>query len=80
MPFGKRRLGGGSQINALFMERGLVDEISLTVEPLIFGLGVDLFRGLQFDVRAKLLPAWNRYTGLALMPAGSSNTPFSLNE
>src|SRR5437660_429630 len=48
-------LGGGSQINALFMERGLVDEISLTVEPLIFGLGVDLFRGLQFDVRAKLL-------------------------
>ena len=48
-------LGGGAQIYTLFLEAGLVDEISLTVEPLIFGKGIDLFDGVQFDVRARLL-------------------------
>lgn len=48
-------VGGGSQINALFLEKGLVDEIWLTVEPLIFGLGVELLRGVRFDLRARLL-------------------------
>ncbi len=48
-------LGGGSQINSLFLQSGLVDEIFLTIEPLVFGLGVDLFAGVQFDVRARLL-------------------------
>lgn len=48
-------LGGGAQIYTLFLEAGLVDEISLTVEPLIFGKGIDLFEGVQFDVRARLL-------------------------
>jgi dihydrofolate reductase len=48
-------LGGGAQIDAIFLQAGLVDEIWLTIEPLIFGLGVELFRGVQFDVRATLL-------------------------
>lgn len=48
-------LTGGAQINALFLKSNLVDEIWLTVEPLIFGVGLDLFRGVQFDHRAHLL-------------------------
>jgi dihydrofolate reductase len=42
-------LTGGAQINALFLKARLVDEIWLTVEPLIFGAGIDLFRGVLFE-------------------------------
>jgi dihydrofolate reductase len=48
-------LTGGAQINSLFLERGLVDEIWLTVEPLIFGKGIDVFEGVPFDLKAKLI-------------------------
>jgi dihydrofolate reductase len=48
-------LGGGSQVNALFLQSGLVDEIWLTIEPVVFGLGVDLLHGVQFDLRARLI-------------------------
>ncbi len=48
-------LTGGAQINALFLKSGLVDEVWLTVEPLIFGAGIDLFRGAEFDERTKLI-------------------------
>ena len=48
-------LAGGAQINALFLEAGLVDEMWLTVEPLVFGAGIDLFAGVVFDERATLL-------------------------
>nr|AIA18295.1 RibD C-terminal domain protein [uncultured bacterium] len=48
-------LGGGSQINALFLQRGLVDEISLTIEPIVFGTGIDLLEGMELDLRARLL-------------------------
>ena len=48
-------LTGGAQVNALFLSAGLVDEVWLTVEPLIFGQGVDLFRGAELNVRARLI-------------------------
>jgi dihydrofolate reductase len=48
-------LTGGAQINALFLKSGMIDEIWLTVEPLIFGVGIDLFRGAQLDARPKLI-------------------------
>jgi dihydrofolate reductase len=48
-------MAGGAVANALFLEVGLVDEIWLTVEPLIFGMGIELFRGMEFDLRARLL-------------------------
>jgi dihydrofolate reductase len=48
-------LGGGSQVNALFLQSGLVDEIWLTIEPAIFGLGIDLLHGVQFDLQARLI-------------------------
>jgi dihydrofolate reductase len=48
-------LVGGAQVNALFLAADLVDEIWLTVEPVIFGQGVALFEGVAFDRRARLL-------------------------
>ncbi|HEU4914239.1 MAG TPA: dihydrofolate reductase family protein [Candidatus Saccharimonadales bacterium] len=34
---------GGASIYSLFMESGVVDELYLTVEPVVFGTGVPLF-------------------------------------
>ncbi len=48
-------LVGGAQINALFLAADLVDELWLTVEPLIFGTGLPLFAGASFDRRAHLI-------------------------
>ena len=48
-------LTGGALVNALFLAANLVDEIWLTVEPYIFGLGIDLFRGVTFERKATLL-------------------------
>ena len=36
-------LGGGAEINTLFAEADAIDEVLLTVSPLIFGEGVGLF-------------------------------------
>jgi dihydrofolate reductase len=47
-------LAGGAQVNSLFLAAGLVDELWLTIEPVIFGQGVDLFSGFDFDLRARL--------------------------
>jgi dihydrofolate reductase len=38
-------VGGGATIYKMFMESGLVDELFLTIEPVIFGEGVPLFGG-----------------------------------
>lgn len=48
-------LVGGAQINALFLAADLVDELWLTVEPVIFGEGISVFSGLAFDRRARLI-------------------------
>jgi len=36
-------LGGGAQINSLWAKAGLVDEVILTISPLVFGEGIGLF-------------------------------------
>lgn len=46
-------LGGGSQINTLFLKEKLINEIILTVEPKIFGSGLNLFTD-EVDVNLKL--------------------------
>ncbi len=48
-------LVGGAQVNALFLAADLVDEIRLTVEPVIFGQGIGLFAGPPLARRATLL-------------------------
>lgn len=46
-------LGGGANLNGLFLKKGLVNEIYVTVEPKIFGEGLSLFSG-DFDVDLEL--------------------------
>jgi dihydrofolate reductase len=36
---------GGSIIHKLFLEKGLVDELYLTIEPVLFGSGINLLGG-----------------------------------
>ena len=52
-------LAGGSEIHTLFFEAGLVDELYLTVEPVLFGHGVPLkFRpNMQSIVEVLMMPA-----------------------
>lgn len=44
-------LAGGSSVYTQFMQAGLVDELFLTVEPIVFGEGIKLF---SESVQAKL--------------------------
>lgn len=46
-------LGGGAFLNSLFLEKKLISEIILTVEPIIFGQGLSLFNR-DFTVNLKL--------------------------
>ncbi len=46
---------GGAQVNSLFLLADHVDEIWLTIEPFIFGVGLDVFRGVSFDLKPRLL-------------------------
>lgn len=47
-------LGGGAFLNTLFLEKKIINEIILTIEPKIFGAGLGLFNG-DFDIGLKLL-------------------------
>ena len=42
-PYQRVALLGGAQTYTYFLERGLIDEFYLTIEPIIFGNGLDLF-------------------------------------
>ncbi len=48
-------LGGGSRTNAAFLRASLVDEILITIEPKIFGRGLNFTEGQEFDLNLKLL-------------------------
>jgi len=49
--FDEAILAGGAQINTLFGEAGLIDEIILTISPLVFGAGMSLFNEVvDFDL------------------------------
>lgn len=47
-------LVGGSEINTLFFRDKLVNEVWLTIEPRIFGMGNGLTADQKFDVELKL--------------------------
>lgn len=47
-------IGGGARVWYDFMQAGLLDELYITVEPVLFGQGVSLFGG-QLDTRLELL-------------------------
>lgn len=48
-------LGGGARTNASFLKAGLVDEILITVEPKIFGMGLNFTEGTDLDLNLELL-------------------------
>ena len=53
--FNEAIVGGGGHLNASFMKQGLVDEIYLDVEPIIFGKGIPLFMPEDFEYKLQLL-------------------------
>lgn len=48
-------LGGGTTINTLFLKDNLVDELQVTIEPLLFGGGMTLFKDLDLDQKLELI-------------------------
>jgi len=53
--FSKILIAGGSMLNSSFMQKGLVDEIYLDVEPFLFGKGIKLFADNKFEAKLELL-------------------------
>ncbi len=47
-------LAGGAQINTLFAQENLIDEVIVTISPLIFGSGIGLF-GDEIQMNLELL-------------------------
>ncbi len=48
-------IAGGSVVNGLFIQAGLVDEVWVTIEPKLFGEGVPLVSGAHVDLDMKLI-------------------------
>ncbi|MBI4128377.1 MAG: dihydrofolate reductase [Parcubacteria group bacterium] len=48
--FREAALIGGATVNGLFLEAGLVDEIDLTIEPKLFGMGIPLITSTNVDI------------------------------
>lgn len=48
-------VGGGGQANTAALESGLLEEIFIDVEPLVFGRGIPLFSPSDSDLKLKLL-------------------------
>ena len=48
-------VAGGGNLNASFLAKNLVDEIFLDVEPIVFGEGIPLFHGQNFESGLKLI-------------------------
>ena len=53
--FSKILVAGGGTLNSSFMQKGLVDEIYLDVEPFLFGKGIKLFADNDFETKLELL-------------------------
>lgn len=48
-------LGGGTAINSLFLQKHLIHEMQVTVEPILFGGGLNLFKDLDLSLKLDLL-------------------------
>lgn len=65
---------GGSQIYTMFMKAGVVDRIFLTVEPLLFGSGITLFRE-SFNKPLTLVSATQGENGSLLLEYAVHDKP-----
>ena len=50
---------GGAQVFAQFLEAGLCDELAITIEPKVFGCGINLFADMPRDFSLELLETRN---------------------
>jgi len=57
---------GGSQIYTMFMQSGVVDRLYLTVEPVLFGDGIRLFKA-PVDAKLKLVSSEKTEGGTQLV-------------
>jgi len=48
-------VAGGGTLNASFLSENLVDEIYLDIEPIIFGEGIPIFKGKDFEYKLELI-------------------------
>jgi dihydrofolate reductase len=48
-------LGGGARTNAMFLKAGVVDELLITIEPKLFGLGLNFTEGQELDLNLELI-------------------------
>ena len=48
-------IAGGGKANVLFMNAGLIDEIYLDIEPVVFGSGIPLFAKDDFEYKLEFL-------------------------
>ncbi len=53
--FDQALVTGGGETNKAFLETGLIDEIYLDIEPLVFGEGIPLFSPSNVELKLKLL-------------------------
>jgi len=53
--FSEAVLAGGTEVNSLFLNQGLVDELLITIEPILFGGGLTLFKDLDLDIKLELM-------------------------
>ena len=53
--FLKILVAGGGILNSSFMQKGLIDEIYLDIEPFLFGKGINLFAENDFETKLELL-------------------------
>lgn len=51
----KALLIGGGITNGLFLREGLIDEVFLSVHPLILGDGIKLFEGVETDIKLEFV-------------------------
>lgn len=49
--FKQMALLGGARTYGYFVDHGLVDDWYITIEPFLFGAGVPLLEGIEFDLR-----------------------------
>ena len=68
--FEKVIVGGGQEINRLFLGKDLVDEIWLVIEPVVLGGGLDLFSLEDSETRFKLLAMEKINHSLAVLKYG----------
>ena len=53
--FSETIIAGGTQVNSLFLDQKLVDELLITIEPILFGGGLTLFKDLDLSIKLELL-------------------------